>query len=69
MDFGASESDLKECMGNDDYLDTAILEIFESSPKQSFKLISRLPRFVPKDRIILFRFFTYCNTYIICKLT
>ena len=29
MDFGASESDLKECMGNDDYLDTAILEIFE----------------------------------------
>ena len=29
MDFGASESDLEECMGNDDYLDTAILEIFE----------------------------------------
>ena len=29
MDFGASESDLKECMGNDYYLDTAILEIFE----------------------------------------
>ena len=29
MDFGASESDLKECMGNDDYLDTAILDIFE----------------------------------------
>ena len=29
MDFGASESYLKECMGNDDYLDTAILEIFE----------------------------------------
>tara|TARA_Y100001970_G_scaffold77370_1_gene98324 strand:- start:5942 stop:6172 length:231 start_codon:yes stop_codon:yes gene_type:complete len=29
MDFGAAESDLKECMGNDDYLDTAILEIFE----------------------------------------
>ena len=29
MDFGASESDLKECMGKDDYLDTAILEIFE----------------------------------------
>ena len=29
MEFGASESDLKECMGNDDYLDTAILEIFE----------------------------------------
>ena len=29
MVFGASESDLKECMGNDDYLDTAILEIFE----------------------------------------
>ena len=24
MDFGASESDLKECMGNDDNLDTAI---------------------------------------------
>ena len=46
-----------------------VLEIFESSPKQSFKLISRLPRFVPKDRIILFRFFTYCNTYIVCKLT
>ena len=29
MDFGASESDLIECMGNDEYLDTAILEIFE----------------------------------------
>ena len=29
MDFGASESDLKECMGNYDELDHAIEEIFE----------------------------------------
>ena len=29
MDFGASESDLKECMGNYDDLDHAIEEIFE----------------------------------------